>query len=78
MLAAASAVRWIVNEFVEVLTATLFTVAVPLGWPWRVATTADDETMSIPGVTLTLLAPAAIVATPAHWSSFTRPIARMA
>ncbi len=50
----------------------------PAGGAMSDATTAEFGVKSMPGVTTMLLVPEAMVATPAHWSSLTRPTARMA
>ena len=61
-----------------VLTDTRWTVVLPPALPWSVATTAELELTSMPGVTDTRLEPAATVAIPALFSNRTRPTVRSA
>ena len=63
---------------VVVLTATRLTAVLPPALPISVATTALVLRRSTPGVTTTLLAPLAMVATPAQSSNRTRPTAAIA
>jgi hypothetical protein len=71
-------VRQIVKVLLVAFTTTPWTVIVPLGLAWSVATTADVEARSMPGVTMTLDFPAPIVAIPTELSNLTRPTVRRA
>jgi hypothetical protein len=67
-----------VNVLAVVLGTTRWTVVVPPAVAWSVARTALVEVRSMPGLTTTLLVPAATVAMPALLSSRTLPVVRRA